>query len=83
MNSGIMAPFSGPTSGKTALDNPIWAITGVQYANTKEQESGQLLIDKERCWAALNRVYTLTRTAGCIIKYCWATKIPFALPGWH
>ncbi len=33
-------------------DNPIWQISGVAYRSTSSVESGQLLVDKQRCWAA-------------------------------
>lgn len=38
----------------TAVDNPIWKIIGSDKFFVKEQESGQLLINKERCWKELN-----------------------------
>ncbi len=35
-------------------NNQIWEIIGCPSTKEKEQESGQILIDKERCWAELN-----------------------------
>jgi hypothetical protein len=32
----------------------IWSLTGVEYRDEPEFETGQLVIDKQRCWAALN-----------------------------
>jgi len=43
-----------PDYWKTSADNPIWRITESDQYQSQEQESGQLLIDKERCWQALN-----------------------------
>jgi alpha 1,2-mannosyltransferase len=43
-----------PDYWRTAPDNPIWSITGAQMHNMQEQESGQILINKEKCWRALN-----------------------------
>jgi len=43
-----------PDFWKTAKDNPIWKIIGIPYEDTFEQESGQMVIDKERCWQPLN-----------------------------
>lgn len=34
-------------------DNPVWDVCGVPYRDTPSVESGQLLLDKQRCWAAL------------------------------
>jgi hypothetical protein len=31
-----------------------WRAFGVQYRDEPDQESGQVLVDKERCWRALN-----------------------------
>ena len=43
-----------PDFWRTEKDNPIWAIIGSEEYDTMEQESGQVLIDKERCWKELN-----------------------------
>jgi alpha 1,2-mannosyltransferase len=38
----------------TGPSNPIWQITGAKQDIMREQESGQILIDKRRCWNAIN-----------------------------
>lgn len=43
-----------PDYWSTSAANPIWAITGAKMELMQEQESGQLLLNKERCWPALN-----------------------------
>ena len=43
-----------PDYWQTAPENPIWSITGTPFVNAKEQESGQMLINKEKCWKELN-----------------------------
>jgi len=43
-----------PDFWETSKDNPIWEIAGVKYREMKEQESGQIIINKERCWKELN-----------------------------
>ena len=43
-----------PDFWKTTKENPIWAIIGSNDFDMKEQESGQVLINKEKCWSALN-----------------------------
>ncbi|SJN49779.1 hypothetical protein [Sphingobacterium sp. JB170] len=43
-----------PDFWKTGKSNSIWKITGVKPKDLIEQESGQILIDVERCWKALN-----------------------------
>jgi hypothetical protein len=42
-----------PDFGRIAPDSPIWSIFGVTYRDEPEFESGQVLIDKARCWQAL------------------------------
>lgn len=43
-----------PDVWTTPQNNPIWSITGTDDYNSKEQESGQILINKEKCWKELN-----------------------------
>lgn len=43
-----------PDFWETSLDNPIWEILKVNNFSTREQESGQLLINKSKCWEELN-----------------------------
>ena len=38
----------------TDRNNPIWEIIGCPADDHKEQESGQLLINKEKCWPQVN-----------------------------
>lgn len=43
-----------PDLWKTDASNPIWKIVETDDYEEYEQESGQILINKESCWAALN-----------------------------
>lgn len=43
-----------PDYWSTSSDNPIWDIINCVPDDSPEQESGQLLIDKERCWRELH-----------------------------
>ncbi len=43
-----------PEKFKTVPDSPLWSIFGLPYRPSPDQESGQLLVDKERAWKALN-----------------------------
>ncbi len=42
-----------PAKFKTASTSPRWKVFGLPYRESPDQESGQLLIDKARCWKAL------------------------------
>ncbi len=43
-----------PDFWKTSKENPIWKIIGSKQFELPEQESGQIVIDKEKCWKELN-----------------------------
>lgn len=43
-----------PDYWRTSRSNPIWKITDVNQYQTYEQESGQILINKKKCWKELN-----------------------------
>ncbi|MFK7787516.1 MAG: hypothetical protein AB8B56_20500 [Crocinitomicaceae bacterium] len=38
----------------TEKTNPIWKVLDIQKRELQEQESGQILINKEKCWKELN-----------------------------
>jgi len=42
-----------PPHFKTPPESPLWQVFGAAYCDSPDQESGQLLIDKVRCWRAL------------------------------
>jgi len=42
-----------PDFGRLAPDRSIWSVCGVEYRDEPEFESGQVLVDKRRCWPAL------------------------------
>jgi len=42
-----------PDYGSIASSSDIWSLFGVPYRDEPEFESGQILIDKSRCWEAL------------------------------
>lgn len=43
-----------PDFWTTDRNNPIWEVTGATDFSGIEQESGQILINKEQCWKELN-----------------------------
>jgi alpha 1,2-mannosyltransferase len=77
-----------PDYWRTAPENPIWQITGARQDLMREQESGQILIDKRRCWNALNLCvyfntndfiyYRFLMGDKDTFKFAWlALKMPF------
>lgn len=42
-----------PDYNRLGEDRAIWPLTGVAYQDEPEFETGQIFVDKERCWRAL------------------------------
>lgn len=42
-----------PDRGRFAPDNKIWQLTGLKYRDEAEFETGQMVIDRKRCWREL------------------------------
>lgn len=57
--------------------NQIWKIVGIPPSNEKEQESGQILINKERCWAELNLAVYFNVNSHIYYKYLVGDKDTF------
>ena len=43
-----------PDFGRLAPERSIWSVCGVEYRDEPEFESGQIVVDRRRCWAPLN-----------------------------
>lgn len=43
-----------PDLGRLGPNRPIWELCGVPFGDEPEFESGQLVVDKERCWRPLS-----------------------------
>ncbi|MET4082940.1 alpha 1,2-mannosyltransferase [Pedobacter sp. UYP30] len=83
-NGALFWPDYWRTDGK----NPIWAITQTIANSDPEQESGQILVDKRKCWNALqlclyfNKLsefyYLILHGDKDTFKFAWlATKTSF------
>jgi hypothetical protein len=42
-----------PDETRLAPDDPVWGLMGIAYRDEPEVESGQVLVDKRRCWGPL------------------------------
>jgi Mannosyltransferase putative len=42
-----------PDFGRLGADRNIWSLCGIPYRDEPEFESGQILLDKQRCWKEL------------------------------
>jgi alpha 1,2-mannosyltransferase len=66
-----------PDFWKTAKDNPIWEIIENKEYSTPEQESGQILINKEICWKELNLCVFFNEKYEIYHRLLWGDKDTF------
>src|SRR4051812_13671232 len=60
-------------------DHPIWSICRVPWRNEPEFESGQIVLDKARCWAALQLTMHLNEWSDFYYQYVYGDKETFHL----
>jgi hypothetical protein len=58
-------------------DSPVWRLFRVPYRPELEVESGQLLIDKARCWVPLNLARHLNDRSDVYYRYIYGDKETF------
>lgn len=66
-----------PDFWETEEDNPIWKIIERDYFQMKEQESGQVLINKEKCWKSLNLCLYFNQMNNVYYKLLFGDKDTF------
>ena len=66
-----------PDSGPLEPDNPIWEICNVPYREEPSFESGQVLIDKQRCWRALQLTMHLNDHSDFYYRHLYGDKDTF------
>jgi len=66
-----------PDYWRTAIDNPIWSILGLAYSESREQESGQMVINKKKCWTPLNLTLFFNRAKDVYYKLVFGDKDTF------
>lgn len=71
-----------PDSPFMSADNLAWRAFDVPYRHEREVESGQLVIDKERCWRAINLADWYNQHSDFFYKYVYGDKDTFRL-AWH
>jgi hypothetical protein len=60
-------------------DHPIWEICRVPWRDEPELESGQLVVDKARCWAVLQLTLHLNAWSDFYYQYVYGDKETFHL----
>ena len=71
-----------PDIRATERENPIWEVTGVPFRNEPEFESGQMVIDKRRCWEPLQLALWMNHYADQFKELIWGDKDTFRF-AWH
>jgi len=71
-----------PDGSHTPPDAPQWRIFNAAYRDEPEQESGQILVDKRRCWRALNLANWFNEHSGYFYRVIYGDKDTFRF-AWH
>jgi hypothetical protein len=66
-----------PDYGRIAADRAIWRICGISYRDEPEFESGQMLIDKRRCWKPLQVTMHMNNHSDFYYRYIHGDKDTF------
>ncbi len=81
-----------PDIVRLRADNPVWRVCGVEPRSLPSFESGQLLVDKQRCWAALQLTLHMNAHSDFFYAHLYGDKDtflmawlrlgqPYAMPG--
>jgi len=71
-----------PDLNPVSQESPIWEVTRVPYREEPAFESGQILIDKSRCWKALALTMYLNENAQFYYRIIHGDKDTFHF-AWH
>ena len=66
-----------PDYGRLSRSREIWGICGVSYRDEPEFESGQIVVDKLRCWEALQLTLWYNEHSDFFYKYIHGDKDTF------
>jgi hypothetical protein len=68
-----------PDIVRLAPDNDIWEISGLRYRDASSFESGQMVIDKARCWRALCLTQWINQRSDVFYSVLYGDKDTFLL----
>lgn len=66
-----------PDVGRLKASRAIWDIVGVTYRDEPEFESGQIVVDKRRCWKALQVTMLLNEWSDFYYRHIYGDKETF------
>lgn len=65
--------------GNLQPENKIWGLLGIEFRDEPEFESGQLVIDKQRCWKAMTLAMWINEYSDFYYRYVYGDKETFHL----
>jgi len=68
-----------PDFGHLKPSDPIWDICGVEFRDEPEWESGQIVVNKERCWSALQLAMWYNNHSDFFYQYILGDKDTYHL----
>jgi len=68
-----------PDYGRLEQSRPVWKWTGVPYRDEPEFESGQIVVDKRRCWKPLGLTMWMNAHSDFWYRYVHGDKETFHL----
>jgi hypothetical protein len=71
-----------PDGGRMPANDPAWQAFGVEYRDERSFESGQMLIDKARCWRTLNLCNWYNEQSHYYYRIVYGDKDTFRF-AWH
>ncbi len=71
-----------PDYRRTGPERSIWKVMGIPYRDEPEFETGQMVINKERCGEALEFALWMNQRADFFYQHIWGDKDTFRF-AWH
>lgn len=71
-----------PDEGRLASDHKVWRIFGLEYRDELEVESGQILLNKAKCWKSIQVTMHLNEYSDFYYRCFYGDKETFHL-GWR
>ncbi len=68
-----------PDIVRLSQDNEVWAISGLSYRDGASVESGQMVIDKSRCWRALSLTHWINQHSDIFYRFLHGDKDTFLI----
>ena len=68
-----------PDTVRLSVDNDIWAVSGLRYRDAPSVESGQMVLDKSRCWRALSLCHWINQHSDVFYRFLHGDKDTFLI----